>query len=770
MNFKRPFFLFIPFTSVLLLFLLIGAHLRPVAALQTAAACDFNNQVNIDSPFGYWRLGEEGTITMSNSGSLGNAVDGNLVGSGAVLGVSSLISVTDNNAIEFDGTDAWVHIPDNNAININGPYTAKTIELWFKANASLNGLQMIYEQGGGSRGLNIYLNDDQLYLNGWNIITSDGAGDGWGPLYITETIQPGATYHLVMLFEGESAANTYDGTITGYLNGRPLNSVSGIGRLYSHGDDIGIGGVAGGTYYHTGGGGPSYFNGIIDEVVLYNTVLTEERILAHYAHCNKQSGPVAVADLYFIQEDEPLTTTAVDGVQVNDVDLDSDVLTTTLYTAPLSGTVILAADGSFVYTPTLNFNGIDTFVYALSDGTQTTTATVEISVAAVNDRPEANDDEYTTAEDIPLTVLGASGVFSNDFDIDSSNLTAMVIVPPSNGNLIFENDGGFTYTPHEHFYGVDNFVYQLDDGELVDTAFVTLNVTAVNDPPIAQPDNYVVLENTPLHVAAPGVLQNDSDLETSSLTAAVLQPPSSGSLTLKNNGSFSYTPTINFSGVITFSYNVSDGELNDVAVVTLNVTDQNEAPTAQNDSYTMPRNNTLPVPAGEGLLNNDSDPENSNLSITANSMPQHGQLALKSDGSFVYTPTADYVGADSFTYTVSDGLLTDTATVNLTIMQVLTIEPITQPIMINTVVTLTGLFTDLSDNGIDTIAWDFGDTNTAAGALMVTHSYTTADTYTVTLTVTDNDGFIHSATTAITVLNEVIEEPPTLYLPIILGS
>lgn len=770
MNFKRPFVLFIPFTSVLLLFIWAGATLRPVAADPVAAACDFNNQVNADSPFGYWRLGEEGTITMTNSGTLGTAVDGSLVGSGAVLGVSSLISVTDNNAIEFDGTDASVLIPNNNAINTSGPYTAKTIELWFKANAPLSGLQMIYEQGGGSRGLNIYLNDDQLYLNGWNIITSDGAGDGWGPLYITETIQPGATYHLVMLFEGESAADTFDGTISGYLNGRLLNSVTGIGRLYSHADPVAIGGVAGSTYYHTGGGGLSYFNGIVDEVVLYSTLLSEQRILAHYANCNKQSGPVAVADLYFIDEDETLTTTAVNGVQVNDVDLDSDVLTTTLYTAPLSGTAVLAADGSFIYTPTLDFNGIDTFAYALSDGTQTSTTTVEISVAAVNDQPVANNDTYTTAEDTPLTILGATGVFSNDFDIDNDNLSAMVIVPPSHGNLIFENDGGFTYTPEANFYGVDSFVYQLSDGELVDTGFVTLNVTAENDPPIAQNDNYVVLENTPLNVPAPGVLQNDSDLESSSLTAAVLQPPSSGSLLLNSNGSFSYTPAADFIGVVTFTYSASDGELSDTAVVTLTVTDQNEAPVAQNDSYAVPRDNVLTVPAVEGLLSNDSDPENSNLSLTGSSMPQHGQLALKSDGSFVYTPTTNYVGSDSFTYTVSDGLLTDTATVNLTVAQVLTIAPVSQPVMINTVITLTGSFTDLSGNGIDTIAWDFGDASSAADALVITHSYTTAATYTVTLTVTDHDGFTHRATTAVTVVDEVIEEPPTIYLPVIVGS
>ena len=280
----------------------------------------------------------------------------------------------------------------------------------------------------------------------------------------------------------------------------------------------------------------------------------------------------------------------------------------------------------------------------------------------------------------------------------------------------------------------------------------------------------MVLENTSLNVTAPGVLQNDSDLESSSLTAAVLQSPSSGSLMLNSNGSFSYTPAVDFIGIITFSYSASDGELSDTAVVTLTVTDQNEAPVAQNDSYTVPRDNVLVVPAVEGLLSNDSDPENSNLSLTGNSTPQHGQLALKSDGSFVYTPTANYVGGDSFTYTVSDGLLTDTATVNLTVAQVLTLAPVSQPVMINTVITLTGSFTDLSGNGVNTIAWDFGDASSAADALVVTHSYTTAATYTVTLTVMDNDGFTHRATTAVTVVDEVIEEPPTIYLPVIVGS
>ena len=112
----------------------------------------------------------------------------------------------------------------------------------------------------------------------------------------------------------------------------------------------------------------------------------------------------------------------------NDTDVDGNPLTAVVVTAPANGTLTLNADGSFTYTPNANFNGTDSFTYKANDGTaDSNTATVTITVDAVNDAPVAVNDSYSTTEDTPLTVA-APGVLGNDTDVDGNPLTAAVVV------------------------------------------------------------------------------------------------------------------------------------------------------------------------------------------------------------------------------------------------------------------------------------------------------------------------------------------------------
>jgi uncharacterized repeat protein (TIGR01451 family) len=103
---------------------------------------------------------------------------------------------------------------------------------------------------------------------------------------------------------------------------------------------------------------------------------------------------------------------------------------------------------------------------------------------------------------------------------------------------------------------------------------VTINITPVNDPPAAVNDTYVAAENYPLTVATPGVLGNDSDVDGNSLTAVLDVAPTTGELTLNSNGSFVYTPTLDSTGVVAFTYHASDGSLDsEVAQVVITVTE-----------------------------------------------------------------------------------------------------------------------------------------------------------------------------------------------------
>src|ERR671922_34726 len=139
-------------------------------------------------------------------------------------------------------------------------------------------------------------------------------------------------------------------------------------------------------------------------------------------------------------------------------------------------------------------------------------ATVNLTVTAVNDAPVAVNDGYATDEDTLLTVA-APGVLGNDTDEEHDALTAVLVSGPAHGTLTLNADGSFSYTPAANYNGPDSFTYQAKDasGALSNVATVNLTVTAVNDAPVAVNDGYATDEDTLLTVAAPGVLGNDTD-------------------------------------------------------------------------------------------------------------------------------------------------------------------------------------------------------------------------------------------------------------------
>ena len=389
--------------------------------------------------------------------------------------------------------------------------------------------------------------------------------------------------------------------------------------------------------------------------------------------------PVAVNDSYSTNEDTALNIPAA-GVLANDSDVDTPLagLSAVLVSGPAHGALTLNVDGSFSYTPTLNYNGSDSFTYKVNDGfLDSNIATVNISIGAVNNAPVAANDSYSTNEDTALNIPTA-GVLANDSDVDTAaaNLSAMLVSGPAHGALTLNADGSFSYTPTLNYNGSDSFTYKVNDGFLdSNIATVNLSITAVNDAPVAVNDSYSTNEDTALNIPAAGVLANDSDVDTAaaSLSAVLVSGPAHGSLTLNVDGSFSYTPTLNYNGSDSFTYKVNDGSLDsNIATVNLSITAVNDAPVAVNDSYSTNEDTALNIPAA-GVLANDSDVDTAAASLSAMlvSGPAHGALTLNTDGSFLYTPTLNYNGSDSFTYKVNDGSLdSNIATVNLSVTAV----------------------------------------------------------------------------------------------------
>src|SRR6185436_8699993 len=134
-------------------------------------------------------------------------------------------------------------------------------------------------------------------------------------------------------------------------------------------------------------------------------------------------------------------------------------------------------------------------------------------------------------------------------------MTAVLVSGPAHGSLILNANGSFAYTPTANYSGLDVFWYRSFDGTYYsDPVAVTLTVNPVNDVPVATGNSYTVNEDSVLTIAAPGVLGNDTDIDSATLTASLISGPSHGVLSFNSNGSFTYTPTANYNGNDSFTY------------------------------------------------------------------------------------------------------------------------------------------------------------------------------------------------------------------------
>lgn len=186
-----------------------------------------------------------------------------------------------------------------------------------------------------------------------------------------------------------------------------------------------------------------------------------------------------------------------------------------------------------------------------------------------NVAPIAGADSATTNEDTAVAI----SVLTNDVDADGDAITLASVTPAAHGTAIVSGPGTVTYTPSPNYNGTDTFSYAIGDGHgNVATGTVTVTIVPVNDAPVAANNTYSTTMNTPLTVAAPGVLANDTDVDGQALTAVLVTPATSGTVALNANGSFTYTPALNFTGSATFTYTARDGvAASNAAAVTIAV-------------------------------------------------------------------------------------------------------------------------------------------------------------------------------------------------------
>jgi len=424
---------------------------------------------------------------------------------------------------------------------------------------------------------------------------------------------------------------------------------------------------------------------------------------------NVNDAPLATDDIVRILQNG----TATGSVLTNDTDVDAGTTlsvtqfsvtingTTSNYTAGPGvvtltgvGTIVINTNGTYTFIPLSNYVGtVPPITYTLSDGTLSDTALLDIFVEPVNANPVAVDDAISTLEDTPVNGF----VLTNDTDTNVSDTKVVVgftvggqTYPAGStatiagvGTIVMNSNGSYTFTPFANYNGtVPTVSYTVSDGKGgTDSGDLVISVTAVNDDPIAvNDDNKTTPEDTPVTV---NVLTNDSDLDVGS-TLTVTQftidgivgtftttatIPGKGTLTVLSTGEFTFTPDLNFNGVVPrITYTVSDGVGTNTANLNLTVTPVNDPPTVVNETPSTPENTAL---SGNVLTDgtDDSDVDGNTLSIsqftisgttypagTIVNLPNVGTVIVNADGTYTFTPVTGYFGSlPVITYAVSDG-------------------------------------------------------------------------------------------------------------------
>jgi FKBP-type peptidyl-prolyl cis-trans isomerase 2 len=361
-------------------------------------------------------------------------------------------------------------------------------------------------------------------------------------------------------------------------------------------------------------------------------------------------------------EDTAYTINASDLLQ-GFSDVDGDTLSV-INLSSSSGFLQDNQDGTYTLTPTKDFNGSIGLTYQVSDSHGgVVDATSSVFITAVNDVPIAPSSPISLAsgtEDTAYTI-NSTDLLQGFSDVEGDSLS-VINLSSSSGLLQDNQDGTYTLTPNTNFNGLIQLDYQVDDsnGGVVD-ASNSVFITAVNDAPVA-PSSPISLtagtEDTAYTIKAADLLNGFSDIDGDTLSVVNLSS-SSGVLQDNADGTYTLTPTKDFNGSISLTYQVSDGTDTTDASRSVFITAVNDAPVAPSSpiSLTAGTEDTAYTIKAADLLNGFSDIDGDTLSVV-NLSSSSGVLQDNADGTYTLTPTKDFNGSISLTYQVSDG--TDT--------------------------------------------------------------------------------------------------------------
>ncbi|WP_460825295.1 tandem-95 repeat protein, partial [Massilia solisilvae] len=393
-------------------------------------------------------------------------------------------------------------------------------------------------------------------------------------------------------------------------------------------------------------------------------------------------------------------------------DVEHDAITYAKGTGPSHGTLVLNADGSYEYTPAANYNGPDSFTYTVSDGSGSNTYNVSITVNPVNDAPMLAVAPVTVGQGATIT-LGTSYLNATDVDTGNGSLTYTVTSAPGKGTIKVNGtaatsftqqdviDGKVSYTANS--YGSDqsdSFSVSVSDGALSDAKPVAVTITSANVAPTSTGGAVTTAEDTNYVFRASDFNFSDFNTGDAMTKVSISAAPGAGKLQAYvsgawqdvgasasvttaeiNLGHLRFVPVADANGdpYTTFSYKVYDNAsaASNDATMTVKVTPVNDLPVAADGTIT-----TNEDTKATGNLPAATDVEHDAITYAKGTGPSHGTLVLNADGSYEYTPAANYNGPDSFTYTVSDGSGSNTYNVSITVnpvndAPVLAVSPVT---------------------------------------------------------------------------------------------
>ncbi len=356
--------------------------------------------------------------------------------------------------------------------------------------------------------------------------------------------------------------------------------------------------------------------------------------------------------------------------RVDVIELSSDITVSDVVSERIGDDLILNISDGGSLTVQNYFVSNGTAGYAVDevrfkDGTAWTVSDV-LNMTIQNERPIAGDDSSTVVED-NVIVFAVADLLANDTDADGQELTIVDVVNAVNGVVALDSVAGtITFTPNADYFGTASFEYVVSDGIQTDNAVVNIDVTPLDDAPVAQADSTQVEQDNTLVINVADLLANDMDVDGDVLSIISVENALNGAAVFDDvAGTITFTADVGYTGAASFQYTMTDGISTSSTDVSIDVRQANSAPTVIDDAVATSQDNVLVMNVVD-LLANDSDVDGDTLDVVGVQNATNGTVSFDQvAGTISFTPEPYYTGPAQFEYLVSDGFAQTTGVVNV---------------------------------------------------------------------------------------------------------